>query len=125
MSHRGWFPLLPLLFRVSRLLPVIVISLGCVLNITAVWAVGREFIYIVGDPWGTLGDPWSPIGRQARSGDLVNADVCIFTARSAVLEHAKGLTGLTGVTEMVSRTLLGAHLLRTPGARMTVVAQTP
>ena len=37
-----------------------------------------------------------------KSGNLVSADVCIFTARSAFLEHE---TGETGETEMVSRTL--------------------
>ena len=35
-------------------------------------------------------------------GNLVNADVCIFTARSAFLEHA---AEVTAVTEMVSRML--------------------
>ena len=35
-------------------------------------------------------------------GNLVNADVCIFTARSAFLEHA---AEVTEVTEMVSRML--------------------
>ena len=41
-------------------------------------------------------------------GNLVNADVCIFTARSAFLEHAAEVTEVTevtAVTEMVSRML--------------------
>ena len=38
-------------------------------------------------------------------GNLVNADVCIFTARSAFLEHAAEVTEVTAVTEMVARML--------------------
>ena len=65
-----------------------------------------------GGPWwvpgGSLGDPWSPIGSQARSGDLVSEDVCIFTARSAFLELAMAATGETGETgeaEVVPKTV--------------------
>ena len=35
----------------------------------------------------------------------MNADVCIFTAISAFLEHAAEVTEVTAVTEMVSRML--------------------
>ena len=38
-------------------------------------------------------------------GNLVSADVCIFTAKSAFLEHAIDATDATDVTEMVSRML--------------------
>ena len=41
------------------------------------------------------------LGSQARSGDLVSEDVCIFTARSAFLELE---AGAAGATEVVSRT---------------------
>ena len=49
---------------------------------------------------------------------------CLST-KSSLLEHAAGAAGAAGAVEVVSRTRLGAHLPHAPGARMTVVTQTP
>ena len=49
----------------------------------------------------------SPIERQARSGDLASEFVCKITIRSAFLElgvDRTGITGITGATEVVSKT---------------------
>ncbi len=79
----------------------------------------------LGCPWLALGNPWLALGALASLwvplGSFWELNVhrlrCLST-KSSLLEHATA-------AEVVSRTRLGAHLPHAPGARMTVVTQTP
>ena len=80
---------------------------------------------------GQFGAPWAtrdPSGCQARFGDLANAKSPQIVARSTFLELVAGateVTAVTAVTEVVQKWLLRPQPQCTPGARMTVVTQTP
>ena len=69
-------------------------------------------------PLAPFGPPWAPPSNFKLN---VHRLRCLST-KSSLLEHA---AGAAGAAEVVSRTRLGAHLPHAPGARMTVVTQTP
>ena len=76
-------------------------------------------------PWGTLGDlgrPWKTLG------DLVVHRLRCLPTKSSLREHktdAADATDATAAAEVVSRTAARSPPPHAPGARMTVVTQTP
>ena len=79
----------------------------------------------LGRPWlalGALGSLWMPLGSMGSLWELNVHRLRCLSTKSSLLEHA---AGAAGAAEVVSRTRLGAHLPHAPGARMTVVTQTP
>ncbi len=66
----------------------------------------------LGTPLGFMWSAWgprrpfgSPIARQARFGDLVNAFVRSLSTKTAILELVIAPTGATGAAEVVSKTV--------------------
>ena len=76
-------------------------------------------------PLGGLGVPCGCFPEILETGDLVSYEVTCLSTKTRLLEHATGAAGATGAGEVGQELWLGAHLPHAPGARMTVVTQTP